>query len=72
MFYLDGGWRRQSLVYFGRRKCHRRMSTWRAVPSGRRAEGMFPGRYSKIFGLGERLGCVMNLGYSFDAIEAYL
>ena len=47
---------------------------WRqgqAVPSGRR-EGMFPGRYSEIFGLGERLGCVLNLGHSFDAIEAYL
>ena len=43
----------------------------RAVPSGRR-EGMFPGRYSKIFGLGERLGCILNLGHSFDAIEAYL
>ena len=43
----------------------------RAVPSGRR-EGMFPGRYSEIFGLGERLGCILNLGHSFDAIEAYL
>ena len=47
----------------------RRMS-W-AVPSGRR-EGMFPGRYSEIFGLGERLGYILNLGHSFDAIEAYL
>ena len=43
----------------------------RAVPSGRR-EVMFPGRYSEIFGLGERLGCILNLGHSFDAIEAYL
>ena len=43
----------------------------RAVPSGRR-EGMFPGRSSEIFGLGERLGCILNLGHSFDAIEAYL
>ena len=43
----------------------------RAVTSGRR-EGMFPGRYSEIFGLGERLGCVLNLGQSFDAIGAYL
>ena len=43
----------------------------RAVPSGRR-EGMFPGRYSEIFGLGKRLGCILNLGHSFDAIEAYL
>jgi len=42
-----------------------------AVPSGRR-EGMFPGRYSEIFGHGERLGCILNLGYSSDAIEAYL
>ena len=41
----------------------------RAVPSGRR-EGMFPGRYSEIFGLGEQLGCILNLGYSFEAIEA--
>ena len=32
---------------------------------------MFPGRYSEIFGLGERLGCVLNLGYAFDAIEAF-
>ena len=32
---------------------------------------MFPGRYSEIFGLGERLGCILTLGHSFDAIEAY-
>ena len=31
---------------------------------------MFPGRYSEIFGRGERLGCILNLGHSFDAIEA--
>ena len=43
----------------------------RVVPSGRR-EGMFPGRYFEIFGRGERLGCNLNLGHSFDAIEAYL
>ena len=35
-------------------------------------EGVFPGRYSEIFGRGERLGCILNLGHSFDAIEAYL
>ena len=33
---------------------------------------MFPGHYSELFGLGERLGCILNLGHSFDAIEAYL
>ena len=33
---------------------------------------MFPGRYSEIFGLGERLGCILTLGHSFDAIEAYV
>ena len=33
---------------------------------------MFPGRYSEIFGLGERLGCILNLRHSFDAIAAYL
>ena len=33
---------------------------------------MFPGRYSEIFGIGEQLGCILDLGYSFDAIEAYL
>ena len=33
---------------------------------------MFPGRYSEIFGLGERLGYILNFGHSFDAIEAYL
>ena len=49
------------------RKSHTRMS--RAVPSGRR-EGMFPDRYSEIFGLGEQLGCILNLDHSFDAIEA--
>ena len=43
----------------------------RVVPSGRR-EGMFPGCYSGIFGLGEQLGCVLNLAHSFDAIGAYL
>ena len=31
---------------------------------------MFPGRYSEIFGRGERLGCILNLGHSFHAIEA--
>ena len=25
---------------------------------------MFPGRYSQIFGIGERLGCILNLGHS--------
>ena len=69
MYHSDGRWRRQTLVYFGSLKTHPRMS-W-AVPSGRR-EGMFPGRYSEIFGLGERLGCILNLGHSFDAIEAYV
>ena len=69
MYHLDRRWRCQSLVCFGSRKTHPRMS--RAVPSGRR-EGMFPGRYSEIFGLGERLGCILNLGHSFDAIGAYL
>ena len=49
------------------RKTHPRMSL--AVPSERR-EGMFPGLYSEIFGLSERLGCILNLGHSFDAIEA--
>jgi len=43
----------------------------RAVPSGRR-EGMFLGRYCETLGLGELLGCILNLGHSFDAIEAYL
>ena len=33
---------------------------------------MFPGRYSEIFGRGERLGRALNLGHSFDATEAYL
>ena len=33
---------------------------------------MFPGRYSEIFGLGERLGCILNLGHSFVVIEAHL
>ena len=31
---------------------------------------MFLGRYCETFGLGERLGCILNLGHSFDAIEA--
>ena len=33
---------------------------------------MFPGRYSEIFGIGERLGCILNFGHSFDAIQASL
>ena len=33
---------------------------------------MFPGPYSEIFGLGEQLGYILNVGCSFDAIEAYL
>ena len=64
---VDGGVNRWCIL--ASRKSHPRMS--RAVPSGRR-EGMFPGRYSEIFGLSERLGCILNLGHSFDAIEAYL
>ena len=42
-----------------------------AVSSGS-LEGIFLGRYSEIFGRGERLGCILNLGHSSDAIEAYL
>ena len=38
----------------------------------REAQGYVPGHYSQIFALGERLGCILNLGDSFDAIEAYL
>ena len=33
---------------------------------------MLPGRYAEIIGRGERLGCILNLRHSFDAIEAYL
>ena len=33
---------------------------------------MFLGRYSEIFGRGERLGCILNLDHSFDVIEAHL
>ena len=64
---VDGGVNRWSTLET--RKTHSRMS--RAVPSGRR-EGMFPGLYSEIFGLSERLGCILNFGHAFDAIEAYL
>ena len=52
---------------------------WRADSSAnvaggafREARGLFPGRYSEIFGLGERLGCILNLGHSFDAIDVSL
>ena len=64
---VDGGVNRWSTL--ASRKTHLRMS--RAVPSGRR-ESMFPGLYSRIFGRGERQGCILNFGHSFDAIEAYL
>ena len=33
---------------------------------------MFPGHYCEIFGLGERLGCILNLSHSFDAIGVSL
>ena len=33
---------------------------------------MFPGRYCKIIGHGERLGCVLNFGHSFDAMGVSL
>ena len=33
---------------------------------------MLPGSYAEIFGIGEQLGCILDLGHSFDAIEAYL
>ena len=56
--------------YLATHKSHPRMS--RAVPSGRR-EGMFPGRYSEIFGRGERLGCVLNFGaHLFCGSDLYL
>ena len=64
---VDGGTKRWRIL--ARYKTDLRMS--RAVPSGRR-EGIFPGRYYEIFGLGERLECILNLSHSFDAIEAYL
>ena len=32
---------------------------------------MFPGRYTEIFGRSERLGCVLSLDHSLDAIAAY-
>ena len=67
VYNVDGGVNRWCTLVT--RKTHPRMSP--AVPSGRR-EGMFPGRYSEIFGLGERLGCILNFDYSFDAIETYL
>ena len=41
-------------------------------PMAPRSQGMLPGLYAETFGLGERLGCILNLGHSFDAIEAYL
>ena len=63
---VDGGVNRWSTLET--RKTHPRML--RAVPSGRR-EGMFPGHYSEMFGLGEQLGCILNFGRSFDAIEAH-
>ena len=63
---VEGGVNRWCIL--ATRKSHPRMS--QAVPSGRR-EGLFPGRYSEIFGLGERLGCILNFGHSFDAIEAF-
>ena len=64
---VDGGVNRWRTL--ASRKTDPRMS--RAVPSGRR-EGMFPGLYSEIFGISEKLGYILNLGHSFDAIEAYL
>ena len=54
MYYLDGGWRCQSLVcQLASRKVSVRSRMSRAVPCGRR-EGMFPGRYAEIIGRGER------------------
>ena len=63
---MDGGVNRWCIL--ASRKCYPRMS--QAVPSGRR-DGMLSGRYAEIFGLGERLGRILNFGHSFDAIEAY-
>ena len=55
MYHLDGRWRRQSLVYFG-------VSSLR--PAFREALAL-----SKY--LVTANPCVLNLGHSFDAIEAY-
>ena len=52
MYCLDGRWRRQSLVYLETEDSSANVG---AAPSGR-PEGMFLGRYSEIFGRGERLG----------------
>ena len=69
MSHSDGRWRRQSLVYFDKPQVS---SANVAGGAFREARGLFPGRYCKVFGLGERLGCILNLGHSFDAIKAYL
>ena len=69
MYQLDSRWRRESLVYFGEPQDS---SANVAGGAFREARGYVPGpRYSEIFDLGERPGCILNLGHSFDAIEAY-
>ena len=69
MDYLDGEGGVNRWCIWTTRKTHPRMS--RAVPSGRR-EGMFPGSYFEIFGRSDRVGCILNLGHSFDAISVSL
>ena len=55
-------WRAVSLI----RECRRGAVCFGSL------EGIFPGRYSEIFGRGDRQECILNFGHSFDAIEAYL
>ena len=69
MYYLDGRWRRQALVYFGRPEDS---SANVAGGAFREARGTFIDRNCETLGLGERLGCILNFGHSFDAIEAYV
>ena len=69
MYYLDGGWRRQSLVYFGKRGliCECR---GRCLPGGARVCSR--AAILKYLVAAIRLGCILNLGHSFDVIGAYL
>ena len=66
MHQSDRRWRRQSLcIWCSKTISHNFQGAFREARVCSRA-------YSEIFGLGERLGCILNLGHSFDVIGAYL
>ena len=70
MYYLDGRWRRQQLVYFAQVLRLIRECRGRCLPGGARVCSRASIR--EIFGRGDRPGCILNFGHAFRRYRAYL